>query len=199
MADLTVVVRDMKVKAKALRRAGKVTACLNGKEMEKPLNLAVENQELAKFMSNHNKGSKVTLSIDGKDVPALIKNFSFDAFKHAYVDIEFQQLVANEKVKSVAEVIFENDDQARGFISHNVTEIEYKALPADLVDKIIIDASAYPTNTTVTVGDLDIAKNERIDLITPAEDVVFTISEHDKVEAEPDAATEEAATETEAE
>ena len=64
-------------------------------------------------------------------------------------------------------------------------EISYRALPSDLVEKITIDLGDYHIGDSVKVGDLEIAKNDAVDLLTDPESIIFSIAEpHTAAEAE---------------
>ena len=132
----------------------------------------------------------------------MIKSADKDHLNTHYLDMTFQHLIATEKVKGVAEIILLNEDRTNGFLTRDVSTVEYKAYPKDIVDKIEIDVSKLPIGTEITVGDLDIAKNADIDVTTPRDSSVLHIAEHQHMDAAAEAvleADEEAAAEKEAE
>ena len=55
-------------------------------------------------------------------------------------------------------------------------EVAYKALPADLVDKIKVDVAGMKIGDTLRVKDLEIAKNKNIHITTDPEAVVATVT-----------------------
>ena len=121
----------------------------------------------------------------------MIKSADFSVLTNHFIDMTFQQLQADEKVKGEAEIILENEDRANGFITSNCNEIEYEAYPADIVDHIVINVADYPVNTELQVKDLDIAKNDRIHILTPLDTSVLHVSEHRHIKAEDRALLEE--------
>ncbi len=183
METLEAKTRDMGVKAKRLRREGWVTGSVCGHELEHSLSIQVDMNEAKKFLQDHSVGSTVTLIIDGKKHSTLIKSIDREPGSAKLLDINFMQLVANEKVKAVAEIVFENEDMARGFLTCDIRQVEYKALPKDLVGKIVVDVSKYKIGESLTVGDLDISKNKNIDVITPADVSVLHVLAHSKMKA----------------
>ena len=65
-------------------------------------------------------------------------------------EIDFQALVSNEKVHSVAEIVIVNHDKvADGVLQENMEEVNYKAYPSALVDKVEVDVAG------LKVGDTD--------------------------------------------
>ena len=202
MASLNAKTRDMSKKAKALRREGLITASMCGKDLPESLSLVIDANEATQFMKNHHVGSEATLVVDGKEYDTMIKSADKDHLNTHYLDMTFQHLIATEKVKGVAEIIFLNEDRTNGFLTRDISTVEYKAYPKDIVDKIEIDVSKLPIGTEITVGDLDIAKNADIDVTTPLDSSVLHIAEHQHMDAAAEAvleADEEAAAEKEAE
>lgn len=180
MTTLKAEKRDMSVKAKALRRQGKITGNVYGKEMKEAIPIQFDATEASRFLKAHAKGSQAILELDGKNMNVLLKDMSYDPTNHIYNDVNFQALVEGEKVHSTAPVILLNEDQMKGFLTHNLTEVAYKAAPSALIEKIEIDLSTLAIGTNLLVGDLDIAKNKDIDLITPADTSILHIAEHQK-------------------
>lgn len=202
MASLNAKTRDMSKKAKALRREGLITASMCGKDLPESLSLVIDANEATQFMKNHHVGSEATLVVDGKEYDTMIKSADKDHLNTHYLDMTFQHLIATEKVKGVAEIVLLNEDRTNGFLTRDISTVEYKAYPKDIVDKIEIDVSKLPIGTEITVGDLDIAKNADIDVTTPLDSSVLHIAEHQHMDAAAEAvleADEEAAAEKEAE
>ncbi|MCR4923875.1 MAG: 50S ribosomal protein L25 [Lachnospiraceae bacterium] len=191
--------RDLSVKAKKLRREGYVTGSLFGKKIEDSIPLLMEKSDVNKLLKDNNKGSKITLEMeDGKKQMVLIKEIEYEFLKGNAMEISFQALVSDEVVKSVAEIVVEGaDDIKEGILQHEISEVSYSALPADLVDKVVLDVSSLKPGDTIHVKDLDIAKNPKLSLHTDLEAVIVTVTVSRKaVEEEP---AEEAAAEGEKE
>ena len=173
--------RDLNTKAKRLRREGYVTGNVFGKEIQGSIPIKITGTEAEALLKHGGKGSQVMLEVD-----ALIKEIDYDSLKHQILEIDFQALVKGEKVHSVAEVVLLNHEKvSTGVIQLLLEEISYKATPDNLIEKIEIDAGNLRAGDTVKVEDLDIAKNQHIDLTTPLDAVVVSVSEvHNTAEAE---------------
>jgi large subunit ribosomal protein L25 len=177
MTTLKAEKRNMDVKAKKLRREGFVTGNVFGREIEKSIPVKMEKSAVERLLKTQHKGSQVVLDIDGQIYNTLIKDVVYNPLAGRVDEIEFQALVSNEKVHSVAEVIVVNHEMVLGgVIQENLSEIAYKALPAALVDQITIDAAKLKVGDVVRVKDLEIAQNPEIDLITDPEAVVVAIT-----------------------
>ena len=168
--------RDLSVKAKKLRREGFVTGNIFGKEIEGSIPVKMPKLETEKFLKSNNKGSRVNLSVDGKDYDVLIKDISYNAMKAEINEIDFQALVSGEKVHSVAEVVLINHDKVQGVLQQHLEEIAYEALPSALIDKVEIDVGDMKVGDSIKVGDLPIALNKDIHLKTDTEEIVVSLN-----------------------
>ena len=167
----------MDVKAKKLRREGYVTGNLFGREIEGSIPLKFTKKEIEVLLKNNNKGSQVMLELDGKTYDALIKEVDYNPLAHTVEEVDFQALVSNEMVHSVAEIIFENHDKVEaGVLQEVLKEVSYRALPAALVEKVKVDVGEMEIGDTIRVKDLSIAKDKDIDILTDLEAVVATVT-----------------------
>ena len=132
--------RTMDTKAKRLRREGYVTGNVFGREMEGSLPVKIEKSAVEKLLKTNNKGSQIMLDVDGQSYDVLIKEIQFNPLKGQVDEIDFQALVSNEKVHSVAEIVLVNHDKLEaGVLQQHLEEISFRALPSALVDKIMVD------------------------------------------------------------
>ena len=170
--------RDMSIKAKRLRREGYVTGNVFGKEIKGSIPIKLEKSAVDRLLKTHRRGSQVMLDIDGESMDVLIKEINFNPLKGQVDEIDFQALVKGEKVQSVAEVILENHDKvASGVLQLLLEEVPYRALPGDLIEKVMVDVGNLKVGDSIKVGDLDMAKNEKVDLLIDPETIIVTVSE----------------------
>ena len=192
MTTLKVQRRNMETKAKKLRREGYVTGNLFGKEIEGSIPLQIEKQEAERIERECMKGSQLYLELDGKTYDVLIKEMDYRPMDHQILEMDFQALVKGEKVHSVAEVILLNKEKVtEGVLEQLLEEIAYKATPEELVEKVEIDCAALRLGDTLKVADLDIAKNDKIDLQTDLDAPIVSILESNNEVPEDEEAEEE--------
>ena len=186
--------RDMSIKAKKLRREGFVTGNLFGRELEDSIPLKFDKAEIERLLKVESKGGQVMLEVAGETYDALIKEVDYNPLKGYVDEIDFQALVSGEMVHSVAEVVIHNQSKVvTGVVEELLDEIEYKALPSALVEKVIVDVGDLKVGETIKVKDLDIAKDKDVKLITdPEADVAGVAAVHNDV---PETDEEEAAVE----
>ena len=183
--------RTMDTKAKRLRREGYVTGNVFGREMEGSLPVKIEKSAVEKLLKTSNKGSQIMLDVDGQSYDVLIKEIQFNPLKGQVDEIDFQALVSNEKVHSVAEIVLLNHEKVEaGVLQEDLEEISYKALPADLMDKVQVDVGEMKIGDVIKVKDLEIAKNPNIDLKTDPEAVVVSCTAVHNSVPEPETAEE---------
>ena len=202
MNTLTAEKRDLKTKAKKLRKEGYVIGNLFGRDIENSIPLKVDSREAAKFLKDNKKGAHITLLVDGENVDAIVKEIDYNAMKNETMFINFQALVADEKIHTTAAIELLNEDAVQnGIVEQSLSEIEYKAFPAVLshldgkeyiVEKVEIDLTQYNVGDMIHVKDLPLAANSKISLVTPEDTLVVNIAEP---EAVPEDEDEEAAEE----
>lgn len=169
--------RDQSEKAKRLRREGYITGNVCGKEIEGSIPVKMEKKAVNHVLGKNRKGAQIALDIDGEVHNVLIKDISYNALDNIVEEIEFQALVKNQKVQSVAEIVIENRDKVEdGVVQEQLEEIEYRALPEHLVEKIVLDVGDMKVGDVLRVKDLDIAKNEAVDVITDPEAQVVIVT-----------------------
>ncbi|MFQ8839678.1 MAG: 50S ribosomal protein L25 [Clostridium fessum] len=167
----------MDVKAKRLRREGYVTGNVFGKKIQGSIPVKMEKKDVDRLLKTETKGGQIMLDVEGEVYDVLIKEVDYDAMANQVVEIDFQALVSNEKVHSVAEIIFENHDKVEtGVLQEVLKEVSYRALPAALVEKVKVDVGEMEIGDTIRVKDLSIAKDKDVDILTDLEAVVATVT-----------------------
>ena len=180
MTTLKAEKRNPNVKAKKLRREGYVTGILSGKEMKEPVALQFDAAEAAKFIKANKEGTQIYLDIEGEKVDALVKNIDYNPIEKQLMALDFQALVAGEKVSTTVAVKLEHTELVQGIVEQEMEEIHYKADPANLLDTIVIDFNGYPADVRdIHVKDLPIPEGKQVHFITPEDAVVVHIGEYE--------------------
>ena len=180
MITLKAEKRNPNVKAKKLRREGYVTGILSGKEMKEPVALQFDAAEAAKFIKANKEGTQIYLDIEGEKVDALVKNIDYNPIEKQLMALDFQALVAGEKVSTTVAVKLEHTELVQGIVEQEMEEIHYKADPANLLDTIVIDFNGYPADVRdIHVKDLPIPEGKQVHFITPKDAVVVHIGEYE--------------------
>lgn len=197
MTTLQAQKRSLEIKAKKLRRQGLTTGVLFGRGMEESIPLQFSENDILRFMKTNKTGAQVILEMDGKKISAVVKNIDFDPIKKQVTALDFQALVSGETISTTVQVNVINDAENHNHINQVLTEILYKAAPANLLDTINIDVQQLsPETRSFYVRDLNLEANEGVKLITPEDTQIFHIENPRNTAAQADeAAAEEAGSE----
>lgn len=190
--------------SRRLRHQDKVPAILYGGS-EDPVSLTLEHnkvlqaQEFEAFYSH-----VLTLNVDGQKVEALVKDMQRHPYKPKVTHIDFQRVIAGEKLHTNVPLHFINEEKANsikvegGHAEHHMNDIEVTCLPTDLPEFIEVDLEAVALGQTLHLSDItlpegvesvELAKGETHDL------AVVTVKAAKGAAAEDDAEGEEEATE----
>ena len=152
--------RSMDIKAKKLRREGFVTGNVFGKKLAESIPVKIEKSAIEKLLKTSHKGSQIMLDIDGESYQVLIKDVEYNPLKGQVDEIDFQALVSNEKVHSVAEIVLVGHEKAAGGVLEQLLEeVQFKAYPSALVDKVEVDVSNMKVGDSIKVKDLTLSSD----------------------------------------
>ena len=176
MTTLKAEKRSMDVKAKRLRREGFVTGNVFGHAIEGSIPVKMNAMDVDRLLKTEHKGGQINLDVEGQVYDVLIKEVDYNSMTRKIDEIDFQALVSNEKVHSVAEIVIVNHDKvADGVLQENMEEINYRAYPSALVDKVEVDVAGLKVGDTIRVKDLSLAKDKDVDIKDDPEAVVLTV------------------------
>src|ERR1051325_8415690 len=133
-----------------LRQSEQVPAVIYGHGRQ-PQSLSINTREIEKLLSAHAAGSTVIeLSIDGATSRTLIREIQRHPFKRSILHIDFQELVAGEKITVSIPLRFTGTaDGVRnsgGILEEIMHEVHLRLDPANIPDYIDVDV------THVTIG-----------------------------------------------
>ena len=174
--------RDKSLKGKQLRRNGIIPAVVFGKHLEESISIQVSQKDAEHLLKTNKVGYKLELNIAGENHMVLLKNVTYDILTRKPEHLEFQALKAGEVITSVAHIVLINTENIDGIVQRVLDEISYKALPSDLIETVEVDLNGKEVGYTTTVADLEITKNSSVEVLTPLESLVVTISAHKKFE-----------------
>lgn len=169
--------RDTNLKPKQLRRSGIIPVVLYGKNLEQSLSLQITGADAARLIKTHSPGSRAELMVGDKKYPVLLREVAATPATGELEHISFQTLLAGEVITSTIDVVLLNRELVTGMVQQPLSEISYRALPANLIDKIEIDLDGMKTGASMKISDLDIAGNPDIEILTPLDAMVFSITD----------------------
>lgn len=127
-----------------LRRQGQLPGVVYGYKIE-PTAITLEAHSAGLILPKLTASSIVTIDLEGKQIPALVRERQKNYIKNVYTHIDFQAVSLTEKLRtSVSIHFFGTAPAVKNFQAAIVTsmeEIEVEALPNDLPERIEVDLS----------------------------------------------------------
>lgn len=162
--------------SRRLRYADQVPAIVYGGGKE-PQPISIEHRPLMHALENEAFYSHIlTLEIDGEKERVVLKDLHRHPYKPRLMHMDLQRVSETEKLVMRVPLHFIGADvspgvkQAGGVVSHLLSEIEVRCLPADLPEYIEIDMSPLNLNETVHLSQLKLAKGVEIVALAHGED-----------------------------
>ncbi|MEK7169030.1 MAG: 50S ribosomal protein L25 [Patescibacteria group bacterium] len=184
-------------KVKRLRKEGKIPGNIFGKKIKSEA-ISVDKKEFTEVFEK--AGETQIIDLAGK--PVLVSNAQVDPVTGEYLHIDFRQVDLTEKIEArvPVEVIGESpaEKQGIGTVVQQLHEIEVEALPADLPEKLIVDATLL-TEVDQIVYVKDLKFDKKVEVKTDVESIVVKVEPPQKeevVEVAPALVEGEAAAET---
>ena len=175
-ASLTATVRAERGTgvARKLRQTGHVPAVVYGHGRE-PQSLTINTREVDKLLSQISAANTVIdLSIDGSPVRTLIREVQRHPFKRHIVHIDFQELVAGEKVTVDVPLRFtgtaEGVRNSGGILEETMHRIHVRVDPSSIPDQITVDVTNLTIGHSIHIRDLALPEG-----VTVLDDVDATI------------------------
>jgi large subunit ribosomal protein L25 len=175
--------------ARKLRAAGRVPAVIYG-HARQPQPLALDAHELTILLERvPYQSTVIELAFDGGTARTLIREIQRHPYKKQIVHVDFQELVAGEKVSVKVPLHFTGTpDGVRhggGILDQIMHELEISVDPSNIPSFINVDVTALTIGHSIHAG--EIALPEGVELLSDA-DATVCVCAAPKVEAEPEAA-----------
>lgn len=179
-AQLSATPRDGtgKGSARSLRAKGQIPAIIYGHGRE-PQALAIDTRELEKLLSKISAESTVIdLAMDGKSARTLIREIQRHPFKRQILHVDFQELVAGEKVTVRIPIVLSGIPEGvrvdGGILDQVMRELEIEVDPANIPNHVEVDVNPLRIGDSVHVR--DIALPEGVELVGEADSTVCVVS-----------------------
>ncbi|HKY97832.1 MAG TPA: 50S ribosomal protein L25/general stress protein Ctc [Gemmatimonadaceae bacterium] len=159
-AQLSAQARDNGGKgvARKLRSEGRIPAVVYGHGRE-PQALSIPTRELERLLDHISAESTVIdLDIDGKGSRTLIREIQRHPFKRQILHVDFQELVAGEKITvNIPVILVGVPDGVRmdgGVLDQVMRELEVEVDPSNIPNHIDVDVTKLTIGTSVHVRDI---------------------------------------------
>lgn len=146
--------------ARKLRQSGKVPAVVYGHGRE-PQPLAVDTREVERLLGQFSAASTVIeLSIDGRSSRTLIREIQRHPVKRHLVHIDFQELVAGEKVTVSVPLRFigtaDGVRNAGGILEETMHQVHLRVDPSSIPAHVDVDVTPLTIGHSFHIRDLQL-------------------------------------------
>ena len=125
----------------------------------------------------------VTLDMEGKEVPALMREMQNDVLKGTPIHVDFSEVSLTEKVRVTVPLYLVGESVGvklgGGVLEQTLRAIEVDCLPTDIAEKFEIDVSNLGLDQTLFVRDLNLGEKQTI--VTRGEVPVAVVKAPDDV------------------
>lgn len=163
---------------KAMRREGKLPAVIYGRHLE-PISIVLDAHTAGLALSKVSASSLVTIEVEGKEYPALVRERQRDFIKGVLTHVDFLAVDMNEKIRTSVGLAFVGVSGAvkdyNGILVHNLERLEVECLPGDLPERINVDISLLKQ-----IGDIfrvkDLAISEKVRILADEEETIAVVT-----------------------
>lgn len=177
------------VAAGRVRRAGFLPAAVNRIEGGTTL-VKFSTHDFVGMLRHHtSEHVLVTIELEGKDVPALMREVQYDVITGTPIHADFGEISLTKKIHLTIPVFLHGEPEGvkveGGVLQQVLREVEVACLPGDIVEHFDVDVSEMKKGQSLFVRDL--ALGEKFTILSAKDQVVATVA---APEGEGDAAEE---------
>lgn len=170
---------------KAMRRAGKLPAVVYGRHTE-PINVVLDAHNASLILGRVTSSSLVTIELDGKEYPTLVREKQRDYIKNRLLHVDFLAVSLTESLRASVSLNFVGVSMAvkdfNAVLVTNLQLLEVECLPTDLPERIDVDITALEhPGDGIRVRDVKVSDKIRL-LDDP--DTMVVVATFAKVEEE---------------
>lgn len=167
-ANLSGSVRENSGKgvARTLRSSGRIPAVIYGHGRE-PQSLSIDTRELEKLLSHISaENTVIDLSVDGKSSRTLIREIQRHPFKRQILHVDFQELVAGEKVIVRLPIVLVGVPAGvrmdGGVLDQTMRELEVEVDPSNIPNHVEIDVTELHIGASLHVSDIPLPEGVEV-------------------------------------
>ena len=147
--------------ARTMRRDGRIPAIIYGHKRA-PLSLSVNAKELGLLLGRiAAEATVIELNVDGATSRTLIREIQRHPFKKQILHVDFQELVAGEKVTVRIPIRLVGTPEgvrlSGGIMDQTLRDLEIRVDPAEIPDHIDVDVIHLTVGHSIHVSELSLA------------------------------------------
>lgn len=158
----------------ALRRQGFLPGVVYGHKVE-ATPIQMDAREAGLLLSKLTSSSVVTLDVEGKKIPALVRERQKNYIQGNLTHVDFQAVSLTEKIRTMVSIHLHGVAPAvkehNAVIVSNITALEVEALPQDLPERIELDISILTQiGNAIHVSDISLPKE--VEVLSDPDEVI---------------------------
>lgn len=165
-------------KTKYLREERKLPAVIFGKGLAS-ISITIDYNEFVKVFEEAGETNVIDIKVENESHPVLVKSIDVHHISGTPTHVGFYKVNLKEKINAniPVEVINEEEnelvDTGEALVLLLLDEIEVEALPTDLPEKFIVDATKLPDmDSVITINDLEGYDKEKVEITVDPEEIV---------------------------
>ena len=164
--------------ARQLSAAGEVPAVVYGPGRE-PQSLTINQREFERLAERVRITSTVIeLAIDGKTARTLVRELQRDPLRRTVIHVDFQELVAGEKVTVSVPLRFvgtpDGVKHGGGILEEVMHQLEIRCDPSNIPDHIDVDVTPLTIGHSLHVGDITLPSG--VEVVDDPEQTLAVVS-----------------------
>jgi large subunit ribosomal protein L25 len=171
---------------RALRRTGQLPAVIYGHNVD-PINISLDGREAGRVLGRTSSSSLVTIDLDGKQYPSLVREKQQDHIKRVLIHVDFQVVSLTEKIRANVGIVLAGLSPAvkdfNAMLINGLSELAVEAFPQDLPERITVDIS-----TLVKIGDgihvRDLVLSDKVMVMDAPDEMIILATAPAKEEVE---------------
>ncbi len=130
---------------KALRREGKLPAVIYGHGVE-PTPITIEAHEAGKTLASVGASTLISIDLEGEEYSVLVRDRQRHVLRRNLLHVDFQAVSMTETVRASVALVLGDEvapavESFGAMIIAGIESLDIECLPADLVDRIVVDIS----------------------------------------------------------
>jgi large subunit ribosomal protein L25 len=171
---------------RALRRTGQLPGVIYGHNVE-PVNISMESREATRLLVKLSSSSLVTINVDGKEYPSLVREKQMNYIRRNLIHVDFQVVSLTEKIRANVGIILTGASIAvkdfNAMLINGLTELEVEAFPQDLPERVVVDIGAL-----MKIGDAihvkDVTLSDKVTVLSAPDEMIVLATAPTKEEVE---------------
>ena len=150
----------------SLRRTGKLPAVIYGRRVD-PVPIVLDAHSAGLTLAKLTSSSLVTIELEGKEYPALVREKQRDYIKGFLTHVDFLAVSLTEKIRASVRIDISGISPAvkdlNAVLVHGLDSLEVECLPTELPGRITVDISNInQVGDGIYVRDISLSENIRV-------------------------------------